>query len=137
MVTSRVVSRVRAVNIVVITAAQSRPRLGGHQGDHRRHQVQLLTSRVTQLSQNLRSRALNPLLHPQNVTPALPMFEQVVFRLKRKFARFTRIRPFICVRPTVSPSITVSLDLDLDLRRGGRAHHAAHAVLESVPHILA
>ena len=116
MVANRVVSRVRAVNIVMmLTAAQSRSLLGGHKGYHRGHQVKLLTSRVTKLSQNLRARAFYSLLHPQYVAPAFPMFEQVVFRLKRKFARFTIIRPLSCV-PTVSPSVSVSRDMELGLR---------------------
>ena len=121
----------RAEDIVVITAGQPGLRY------HTRHQVQLLTGSLTELRQNLRTRALDALLQPQYVAPGLSMFEQVVFRLKGKLARLTRVRPFVGERPAVSPSVSLGQGLGQGLGGGGRGHHAAHAVLESVPHILA
>lgn len=79
--------------------------------------------------------------------PGLSVFEQVTFGLKRKFARFTGIRPFICVSTNVfleytglgADHIAVRTDIPpvgVRMRLGGRGHHAAHAVLESVSDIL-
>ena len=99
--------------------------------------LKLLLGTITKLCKYLCPTALNPLFNPQYMGSGLEVFVQIGFGFEGKFARFTRIRSFICMSSDVllqntrfgTDHMTKGTNIGL-LSVSPQTNHAAHTVFE-------